>query len=78
MSIESIIEIIIALTFFVYMVYRNNHNHRKITRFHKPHLHKKLPYKGNFIISWRDIGTLENDHTGEYISNCWDEIEKKH
>lgn len=79
MELDSVIEIIIALLFFLYIVFWNRRTKsKKIVPFHKSAFRKKKPYRGKFILSCRDYFYCENDHTDQYIQSCWDEVEKEH
>ncbi len=76
MPIDTLLECAIALSFFAYIVYKDKRLHKndKVKPYHKPLFRKKKPYDGKFILSCRDLSRLENDHTDEYINECWEEI----
>lgn len=76
MSLSTALDIILALAFFAYIVYRDRCNHKKVVSYRKPLRKKDKPYKGKFILSCRDYSVLKNDHTADYINACWDEVEK--
>lgn len=76
MTIELLFEMIFAGIFLYHLFTKNKQKTRGNTKIHKPLFHKEKPYKDKFILSYRDMSRLENDHTDEYIQACWDEMQK--
>lgn len=75
MTLDILLELILAVLFFAYIVRRDLKNNKTVP-FKKSLLHRTKKSKNKFILSCRDYSKLENDHTDEYIQSCWDEIEK--
>lgn len=76
MTLDILLELILAVSFFIYIVRRDQKNN-KIIPLKKSFVHKNKKSKDKFILSCRDYSKLENDHTDEYIQSCWEEIEKR-